>query len=224
VQESIRKNHWDAWGGPDRPHENFTPVQRAIGYTMSSFLTTGGIRGGEKRMGWFQPRSFNMGIARTVFEVTQGFKLSHFAEDIEFSIRIKKAGFKIGLIPEAYVYHKRRTSFRQFYHQVYNFGKGRAMIGEVHPTEIRLTHWFPSFFLMGFVLLFFLPLVNVRLFEIGVSLLVLYMLTILFYSFKENRNLSVALLSMPAALLQLVGYGTGFLVERLKTLRSKRRH
>jgi glycosyltransferase involved in cell wall biosynthesis len=216
VQESIHENHWDAWGGPDRPHENFTSVQRAIGYTMSSFLTTGGIRGGEKRMGWFQPRSFNMGISRKVFELTNGFMLSHFAEDIEFSIRIKEAGFNIGLIPEAYVYHKRRTNFKQFYTQVYNFGKGRAMIGKIHPRGIRLTHWFPSLFLMGILSLFLLPWISMVLFKIGASLLILYLLVILIHAFKENQNLLVALLSVPAALLQLVGYGAGFLMELVK--------
>jgi len=216
VEESIRENQWDVWGGPDKAHENFTPIQRAMGYTMSSVLTTGGIRGGEKRLGWFQPRSFNMGIARKVFERTQGYRFARFAEDIEFSIRMKKAGFKIGLIADAYVYHKRRTNFTQFYLQVFNFGRGRAMVGKVHPQEIKLTHWFPTAFLIGTGSLLLLPWISTALSKIGISLFAVYLLAILVLSFKANRNLKVALLSLPAALLQLWGYGAGFLYEKFK--------
>ena len=120
VEKSLAENQWDAWGGPDLAHKDFTILQRAMGYTMSSILTTGGIRGGKKRLGGFQPRSFNMGISHHVFEATRGFAFDRFAEDIEFSIRMKKQGFKIGLISDAFVYHKRRTNFTQFYHQVFN--------------------------------------------------------------------------------------------------------
>ena len=150
VEKSIHEHGWDAWGGPDKAHEDFTVIQRAMGYTMASVLTTGGIRGGKKRLGWFQPRSYNMGLSRKVFDQTGGFKFSHFAEDIELSIRMKKGGFKVGLIPEAFVYHKRRTNFRQFFRQVFNFGKGRVLIGRVHPEEIKLTHWFPALFSCGY--------------------------------------------------------------------------
>lgn len=218
VNASIREYQWDAWGGPDKAHENFSVAQRAMGYTMSSVLTTGGIRGGEKRVGWFQPRSFNMGIARRVFEATGGFKFARFAEDIEFSISIKKAGFKVGLITDAYVYHKRRTNFKQFYRQVFNFGRGRVMVGKNHPEEIKLTHWFPSIFLMGTVMLLILPLFNTVLFSVGMSLFVFYIAAIFLHSFTENQNITVALLSVPAALLQLWGYGAGFLNEKLKII------
>jgi len=216
VNESIREHQWDAWGGPDRAHENFSTAQRAMGYTMSSVLTTGGIRGGAKRLGWFQPRSFNMGISRKVCEVTGGFKFARFAEDIEFSISMKKAGFKIGLITDAYVYHKRRTNFKQFYRQVFNFGRGRVLVGEAHPEEIKLTHWFPSFFLMGIVLLSVLPLLNLTLFSIGIWMFSVYIAAGFFHSLKENTNMGAALLSIPSAILQLCGYGAGFLSEKLK--------
>lgn len=216
VDESLRENQWDAWGGPDKAHENFTPLQRAMGYTMSSVLTTGGIRGGQKRLGWFQPRSFNMGISRKVFEVTHGFTFARYAEDIDFSIRMKKAGFKIGLIPAAFVYHKRRINFAQFYQQVFNFGRGRVLIGKVHPEEIKLTHWFPAVFFVGTSLLLLLPLLSISLFKIGIILLSLYLLAILIHSLIENSDLEVALLSVPAALVQLCGYGVGFLTEKFK--------
>jgi GT2 family glycosyltransferase len=217
VISALQENHWDAWGGPDKARNDFTLKQRAMGYTMSSVLTTGGIRGGEKRLGWFQPRSFNMGISRKVFEETQGFKFDRYAEDIEFSIRMKKAGFKVGLIPEAFVYHKRRISFRQFYHQVYNFGKGRALIGHAHPEEVKVTHWFPSLFFLGAIALIFFPFFSSTLFILGVSLFVFYLIAIFTHSLLENKNVSVAFLSVPAALIQLFGYGLGFLREKFKS-------
>ena len=217
VEKSISENSWDAWGGPDKAHEDFTVIQRAMGYTMSSVLTTGGIRGGTKRLGWFQPRSYNMGLSRTVFERTGGFQFSHFAEDIELSIRMKKSGFKIGLITEAFVYHKRRTTFKQFFRQVFNFGKGRVLIGSAHPEEIKLTHWFPTLFLLGSIGLLLLPLLSVGLFKLGAVMFLLYLLSIFLHSLRENKNLSVAILSVPSALLQLWGYGLGFLKATLKS-------
>lgn len=219
VNESLHEHQWDAWGGPDRAHENFSIVQRAMGYTMSSVLTTGGIRGGAKRLGWFQPRSFNMGMKRKVFEATGGFKFARSAEDIELSINMKKAGFKIGLIKDAFVYHKRRTNLKQFYHQVFNFGRGRAMVGEIHPEEVKLTHWFPSFFLIGTVSILVLPLLSTALFSIGICLFTLYLLAIFFHSLTETKHIGVALLSIPSALLQLYGYGAGFLNEKFKIQR-----
>jgi glycosyltransferase involved in cell wall biosynthesis len=218
VEKSIQDHQWDAWGGPDQAHENFTVVQRAMGYTMSSFLTTGGIRGGKKHIGSFQPRSFNMGMSRYVFEQTQGFQFTHFAEDIELSIRMKKAGFKIGLIPQAFVYHKRRTSFGQFFKQVFNFGRGRVLVGRQHPSTIKPAHWFPSVFLVGLVLLWVMPFFSLALFCAGLGLVVFYLTLIGIFSFKESRDLRVAILSVPSALLQLIGYGAGFLAEWFKII------
>ena len=216
VKDSLTENNWDAWGGPDKAHTDFTLNQRAMAYTMSSFFTTGGIRGGKKHIGWFQPRSFNMGLSRKVFEATGGFKFDRYAEDIEFSIRMKQAGFKVGLIPDAFVYHKRRISFRQFYNQVYNFGRGRAMIGQVYPEEVKLTHWFPTLFLTGIVALLLIPFVSPPLFGIGIAGLTFYLAAILVDSLLVNRNLMVAILSIPASFCQLFGYGMGFLAQKLR--------
>lgn len=221
IEESLNQHHWDAWGGPDRAHENFTLLQRAMGYTMSSILTTGGIRGGKKRVGWFQPRSFNMGISSAVYRATRGFAFTRFAEDIELSIRMKKAGFKIGLIEDAYVFHKRRTTFGQFFQQVFNFGKGRALIGSVHPGEVKLTHWFPTIFTLGIAIMILLAFIQVDLFRIAVGGFTFYLICIFLHALLSNRSLPVAILSIPAAILQLTGYGLGFFKERMKTYFSK---
>lgn len=211
VDSFLQSESLDAWGGPDRGREDFTSLQQAMGFTMAATLTTGGIRGGKQK--GFQPRSFNMGISRRVFEKTGGFKFDRFAEDIELSIRMRKHGFRTGLIPDAYVYHKRRTTFSQFFKQVSNFGKGRALVGKVHPGEIKVTHWFPAFFLIGLftlpVLLLFFP----KLGMIGVMGYLLYLFLIAIDCFLTTHSVLVAMLSIPAAFIQLTGYGHGFLKE-----------
>jgi glycosyltransferase involved in cell wall biosynthesis len=216
VNKSLETDGWDAWGGPDRAHSDFTIVQRAMGYTMSSVLTTGGIRGGKKRLGRFQPRSFNMGISRKVFEATGGFTFDRFAEDIEFSIRMHQSGFNVGLIPDAFVYHKRRTTFSQFYQQVVNFGRGRALVGKKHQGEIKITHWFPAFFTIGLIASLLLPFVHTYLGLLALGFYMLYFVLIFLHSFSENKNFLVAVYSVPSAFIQLTGYGTGFLKEWLK--------
>jgi glycosyltransferase involved in cell wall biosynthesis len=213
VNSALDQFEWDAWGGPDQAHEKFTVLQRAMGYTMSSVLTTGGIRGGKKRLGLFQPRSFNMGISRAVFEHTKGFAFDRSAEDIEFSIRMHKSGFKVGLIPDAFVFHKRRTTFAQFFHQVQNFGRGRAQVGKAHPGEVKLTHWFPTAFTIGLISLLILPFFSTRLASFAAIAYLLYLVAVFFHSLSRNRDLRVAVLSIPSALIQLTGYGIGFVKE-----------
>lgn len=216
VEQFIKHSPLDAWGGPDRGHENFTPLQQAMGYTMSSFLTTGGIRGGKQRIDWFQPRSFNMGISRRVFEATGGFQFNRLAEDIELSVRMKKSGFKVGLIPDAFVYHKRRATLNQFYKQVFNFGRGRIHVGQVHPGEVKLTHWMPTFFIGGLIFTLSMMIINPAA-SIGFILVyALYFLAIGWDSFNKTKSLKVAIISIPSAIVQLCGYGFGFAKEWLK--------
>lgn len=221
VTAVLEREKLDAWGGPDRASENFTPLQQAMGFTMSSFLTTGGIRGGMKKIGVFQPRSFNMGISRKVFEATGGFRFDRHAEDIELSIRIRKAGFRIGLIQDAYVYHKRRTTIGQFYRQVSGFGKGRALVGKSHPGEVKLTHWFPVFFLAGILAVIVLFFIDRRLFIAGTACYLLYDVAIGVSAWKHSRRISVAMLSMVTAFVQLTGYGAGFIKEKLSQGKRK---
>ncbi len=216
VDRFLNEHQIDAWGGPDQAHKNFTPLQQAMGYTMSSFLTTGGIRGGKKHVGWFQPRSFNMGISRKVFDITGGFKFDRLAEDIELSIRIKEAGFQSALIQDAFVYHKRRATLGQFYKQVFNFGRGRVLVGGAHPGQIKVTHWFPSVFTVG---LFILPVLFVmpKIFHLAYIGYGVYMSAIGIDTFLKSKNIGVALLSIPAAIVQMIGYGLGFLTEIVKS-------
>lgn len=219
VEASLVVHRWDAWGGPDRAHQNFTLIQQAMGYTMSSVLTTGGIRGGKQHIGVFQPRSFNMGLSKHVFEATNGFSFTHFAEDIELSIRMVQAGFKVGLITDAFVYHKRRTNLKQFFQQVFNFGRGRVLVGEAHPSEIKITHWFPSIFTVGFALLWLTPIVSLQLFHFGVLMFLLYISAIGIHATLHAKDIRVGIMAIPSALIQLWGYGTGFLAQKFRLVK-----
>lgn len=214
VEKFLKEEPVDAWGGPDRGMKNFTSLQQAMAFTMSSMLTTGGIRGGKQKA--FQPRSFNMGISREVFEKTNGFHFDRFAEDIELSIRIRKLGFKTSLITDAFVYHKRRTSLKQFFKQVSNFGKGRILVGRKHPGEVKITHWFPFLFAFGLVMIFPLLLVSPVL---GKALFVayfLYTISIFISCLMSTRSLWVSCLSIPSLFVQMIGYGWGFITTYVR--------
>lgn len=217
VWETISESTVDAWGGPDRGHADFTPLQQAMAYTMSSVLTTGGIRGSKRVAEKFQPRSFNMGISRKVFETTGGFRFDRLAEDIELSVRMRKAGFQIVLIDAAYVFHKRRTTLHQFFNQVSGFGRGRVGVGKVHSGEVKLVHWFPVVFLFGMISLPVLLFVSPVLLKLGASLYLVYFAAIGVDAWLTTKSVSVAFLSIPSAVVQLTGYGTGFLREFIKT-------
>jgi glycosyltransferase involved in cell wall biosynthesis len=216
VKNYLFEHNLDAYGGPDAAHENFTPVQKAISYAMTSPFTTGGIRGNKKHIGQFHPRSFNMGVSRAVWEKVGGFVLTRLGEDIEYSIRIHERGFKIGLIPLARVYHKRRTSFSQFYKQLHFFGRARINIYKHFPAELKLVHFFPAVFTCGVILtvlinIFYWPLAYLCNF-----ILLIYLMLIFFHSWQVNKSLKVAFLSIIAAFIQLTAYGLGFMQDFFK--------
>lgn len=222
--ETVKKfldKHWlDAYGGPDREHPSFTPVQKAISYAMTSPFTTGGIRGNKKHAGTFHPRSFNMGISRKVYEQTGGYKITRMGEDIEFSIRIIEHGFTTGLIPDAFVYHKRRTNLRQFFNQLHFFGRARINIGRFYPSEIKVFHTFPAFFVIGTVFLLTLPFWNLNLFILLIIPFILFFSLILIHSSIKNKNLYIGMISALASFIQLTAYGIGFLKEFFIKLRE----
>jgi glycosyltransferase involved in cell wall biosynthesis len=213
VEQALAAHHWDAWGGPDKAHPGFTPIQKAISYSMTSVFTTGGIRGSKKHAGTFHPRSFNMGISREVFEKTDGYLLTRMGEDIEFSIRIMQEGFKVGLIPDAFVYHKRRTDFGQFFKQLQFFGRARVNIGRFFKNEIRWVHLLPVGFVLALGFWLITAWIYFSLFKLGAALLLLFSLLIYIDSSRRNRSVGVGLLSIPAAFIQLTAYGIGFIKE-----------
>jgi len=221
VYGGIQQNKLDLFGGPDQDHPSFTPVQKAISFAMTSLFTTGGIRGKAKNVGGqFHPRSFNMGISRKVWESTKGFKITRMGEDIEFSIRCISLGFKSGLIPEAFIYHKRRTSFKQFYNQIHFFGRARINISRFFPAELKWVHFFPACYFIYFwntiLLNILLPMIGNVMF-LG---LFVYWLAIFVDALVKTKSLKVSLLGLIAANIQLLAYGQGFIEEGLKKITS----
>lgn len=224
----------DAYGGPDAAHPSFTSVQKAISYAMTSPLTTGGIRGNKRHVGTFHPRSFNMGISRAVWEKTGGFVLTRLGEDIEFSIRINESGFRIGLIPNAVVYHKRRTNFMQFYKQLHFFGRARINIYKHFPSELKLVHFFPSMFvvfllvmLLAFILGVVLPSERWggSLFQVGqfgLYTILVYGCLLFLHARWRTRDFGVSVLAVAASVIQLVAYGLGFMQDFWRRLILKR--
>lgn len=214
IDDELRRQPSDAWGGPDAAHDSFTDVQKAISYAMTSFFTTGGIRGGKKQLDKFYPRSFNLGIRREAYLALGGFsktrfsKMSLYGEDIDFSIRIYKAGYSCRLFPEAWVWHKRRTDFRKFWRQVYNSGYARINLWRMYPEALKPVHALPSLFTIGVA-----GLVVLAPFTCGLSLvlLLLYALLILLDSSIQSKSLKVGFLAIAAVFVQLIGYGVGFL-------------
>lgn len=221
---SLPKGHQlAAFGGPDAAHPDFTPVQKAISYSMTSFFTTGGIRGGKAKLDKFYPRSFNMGIRRDVYQQLGGFTKMRFGEDIDFSYRIVEAGYQPRLLPEAWVWHKRRTDFRKFFRQVYNSGIARINLEKRHPGTMKLVHLLPTVFTVGVIALILISAVGRALmhyvdhdqfywmcFAPWLPIL-LYSLLIFIDSSIKNKSPHVGLLSIPAAFVQLMGYGLGFI-------------
>lgn len=211
VEAGRRRDLLEAFGGPDREHESFSPVQKAISYSMTSLMTTGGIRGSKHRVGGaFHPRSFNMGISRAVFEATGGFSTLRFGEDVDFSLRIIAAGFRTGLIPEAWVYHKRRTDFKKFFKQVHNSGIARINLSLRHPGSLKLTHFFPAS-VTAYIAIALFYAAFVRLGWVTLLPLAAYFIAIMLDASIRNRSLWIGMLSVVASLVQLVGYGTGFI-------------
>lgn len=228
IEEELKREPADAFGGPDAAHDSFTDTQKAISYSMTSFFTTGGIRGGKKKLDKFYPRSFNMGIRRDVYMELKGFSKMRFGEDIDFSIRIFKAGKRCRLFPEAWVWHKRRTDFRKFYRQVYNSGIARINLYKKYPESLKLVHLLPMVFTVGVIFLVlllciglffsFAPSLSSASKAIGIFLCIcaiipvlLYSLLILLDSTLQNKSIKIGFLSIRAAFVQLMGYGFGFL-------------
>ena len=240
VDDELTRKPCDAFGGPDSAHESFTPVQKAINYSMTSFFTTGGIRGGKKKLDKFYPRSFNMGIKAELYQRLGGFSAMRFGEDIDFSIRIFKSGASCRLFPEAWVWHKRRTDMKKFFKQVHNSGIARINLMKRHPGSMKLVHMLPAVFTLGvfflsllFVSGFALTAANVYaimaksvqdtgMYSVGVYLgiaamagalipMLMYSLLIFADSLMQNKSCKVAWLSIGASFIQLLGYGTGFI-------------
>lgn len=207
VDRALSRHCLDCFGGPDAAHSSFSDVQKAINYSMTSFLTTGGIRGGKVQLEKFTPRTFNMGFSREVWEKVGGFR-EMFSEDIDMSTRIRNAGFETGLIREAEVWHKRRVDFKKFWRQVHVFGMSRITLKMLYPGSLKLVHTLPALFVVGCVVMAVLAIVSSPLWLLPMGA---YLLAVFIMAWISNKSLRIAGLALPASLIQLWGYGTGFI-------------
>lgn len=207
VQTELQQTHADAFGGPDKASDSFTDVQKAINYSMTSFFTTGGIRGGKKKMDKFYPRSFNMGIRKSVYDSLKGFSAMRFGEDIDFSIRLYKNGHQVRLFSSAWVYHKRRTDWRKFFRQVYNSGIARINLYKKYPDSLKLVHLLPAVFTVGSLFL----LIGSLFWIWSLLPLALFCILIFLDAGLRNKSIKIGFLSIIASFIQLLGYGCGFL-------------
>jgi glycosyltransferase involved in cell wall biosynthesis len=214
IEHSLNESPCDAFGGPDAAHPKFNRMQKAVSYAMTSFLTTGGIRGGKRQMEKFHPRSFNMGVRKNVFQQIGGFSAMRYGEDIDLSIRLFEAGYTLRLFPDAFVYHKRRIDMKKFFWQVYHSGCARIDLYLKHPSSLRAVHFMPAIFTLGCLFLcvasfwkiwFVLPLLA-------------YTVMLLFDACRKNNSLIIGLLSIVTSFTQLFGYGTGFILSFVKKI------
>ena len=211
VKARLEEDYVDCFGGPDAAHSSFSNLQKAISYSMTSFFTTGGIRGGKKGMEKFTPRTFNMGFSKEVYKRVGGFK-DMFGEDIDLSLRIQKAGCHTDMVREAFVYHKRRVSFRSFYRQVSVFGRARVDLYLLHPESLKIVHLLPAAFVLGSLILILLSFFCIW----ALLPLIVYFLALFFESLVCNHSLRIAGLSVLTSIIQLGGYGIGFLSAFIK--------
>lgn len=209
VVKELNTNECDAFGGPDLAHVDFTPIQKAISYSMTSFLTTGGIRGGKKKLDKFYPRSYNMGIKKEVYNALGGFSNMRFGEDIDFSIRIFKNNYSCRLFPEAWVWHKRRTDFKKFFKQVYNSGIARINLYKKYPESLKLVHCLPTIFTLGCLILIALSVALLN--PIPLALIVIFAFLIFADTTAYYKSIKIGALAIIAAFTQLTGYGLGFI-------------
>lgn len=207
LEKMAAEHPYDCFGGPDAADASFSTTQKAINHAMTSFLTTGGIRGGKISLEKFTPRTFNMGFSREVYDRVGGFR-EMFSEDIDMSTRIRHAGFSIGLYPDLPVFHKRRVDFRKFARQVYVFGMSRITLKLLYPDTMKAVHWLPAIFVLGCVAMLVLAIVCSPWWLLPLGI---YLLAILITAFCVTKSSVIALKAVPASIIQLGGYGCGFL-------------
>ncbi|XOV91482.1 MAG: glycosyltransferase [Bacteroidota bacterium] len=220
VDDELKKQWVDAYGGPDTFHESFSILQKAISHTMTSSLTTGGMRGGKVRVSGFHPRSFNMGISQEVFQKTKGYRIPFMGEDMEFSKRILSEGFKTALFPDAFVYHKRRTSLVKFSKQLKYFGRARINLTRFHQDQLKLIHFLPIVFVLGTMGAIILSLMKFQIGFVGLGILVIYFLMVVIDGIVKTKSIGAGLVSPIVVLIQFFSYSYGLLYEWIRKLRG----
>lgn len=219
VDAALKNTFYHCYGGPDAADNSFTNLQKAINFSMTSFLTTGGIRGGSEKVKNFQPRSFNMGLSKEAFSATNGFGKIHPGEDPDLSLRLQALGYKTRLIKNAYVYHKRRITWSSFFKQVHKFGMTRPILNKWHPKSKSFMFWLPTLFCFGLIISILLLIFQI---EWPMLFYILYFTLIIISSSIQNKNIVIGIQSVLAVIIQFFGYGSGFLKSTIYMLFSSK--
>lgn len=216
LYKAILERKLDAFGGPDAAEGSFSVLQKAIDFSMTSFWTTGGIRGKGSAPAKYQARGFNMGFSRNVYDEVGGFLDPNKGEDIEISIRIRKAGFKLELIEEAFVYHKRRNTLASFFRQSFSFGQNRVNVARFHPGAIKLVHLMPLAFFLGLLALLGTYLFNLSIFSLFLGLYLVWSIGLFISALTASKSIAVAALALVTSYGQLISYGIGLLLALIR--------
>jgi len=224
VDQFLQDTPVDAFGGPDDCHPDFPPLLKAINYSMTSFLGTGGTRGGKKAVTRFYPRSFNMGIHRRVYQQVGGMNALRHGQDMDFSARIYAAGFDVALIPDAFVYHKRRTNLRRFFKQIFNWGVARINLGRLHDNMLKPVHFAPAIVVSGTILVLLLALIAPffqPLFWFMMGGITAIAGIAFGQSYSRYKSSKVAALSIVTLFIQVYAYGLGVISGLLQWARGR---
>lgn len=222
IYNAFQNEKIDAFGGPDMAKEDFEPLQKAIDFAMTSFFTTGGMRGhSDNMMAKFFPRTHNMGIRKNLYDKIGGFGDLRHGQDIEFSNRMRLSGANIKFIIGAIVYHRRRTTLKQFFKQVFNWGVARINLGKIDKNMLEFIHFIPSLAVIIFSIIsivFFISDIP------GYFSLVIFLPLICLSIFgaikrKDIRIFHLLIIVIPA---QIFGYGLGFIFNFINRFIFKR--
>ena len=154
-----------------------------------------------------------MGIRRELYHRIGGFGDLRHGQDIEFSHRIIQSGVKVAYFSDSVVYHKRRTSLRIFFRQVFNWGVARINLYKIDSAMLEPLHFAPAlglWFTMFFTLSVFLyrPIFPLWL------LFIIFMGILLFgsgvHAALKWKDVRTGFLVPIVTLLQISGYGLGF--------------
>jgi glycosyltransferase involved in cell wall biosynthesis len=221
IKKNLENTDCAAFGGADKAHEGFSILQKAISYSMTSVFTTGGIRGSKKAVTKFQPRSFNMGVNKEIFLKIGGFSEMRIGEDPDLSMTIWENGYQTAFFDNIGVYHKRRTDLGKFSKQVYQFGCARPILNQRHPNYVKPTFWFPSLFLLGYIV----GILEYFFIKNGLLLAFygFYTLLVLLHAWFITKSPAIAFQAIITTYIQMFSYGFGFLESwfKLNVLRMK---
>ena len=156
----------------------------------------------------------NLAIKKNVF-IKHNLKfneLLHYNEENLLLEQLKKFNTAMLYSPELIVYHHRRANLKAFLEQIYNSGKGRAVMTVIMPSSIKIFFLFPTFFLIYIMCVVFNKMTFVLL---NVYFLITLYNVISTYFIHKLKLLDITIMFALSILAHLT-YGLGFIVGPIK--------